>query len=117
MKLFVTTEERKKLLKKGFRSYQFIQIEKILEQMNISEDKMNDRLRFIVNSEIKKRIKLYYQKGSETIIYRVNEISDDVIFNMQLFFDQENMGVNIILIDFSEQWKELHDLFFTVITS
>lgn len=119
MKVFLTTEERKKLLKRGLRSANFIQVSKIMDSMGIDRESLesNDRLKFIVNSEIKKRMKVLYEKGSENVVYQVTDISPDLIHNIQVFFDTENLGVNLMLVDYASKWTQYHDLFLTVISS
>lgn len=119
MKVFLTTEERKKLLKRGLRHANFIQVSKIMDSMGIDRDTLvsNDRLKFILNSEIKKRLKVLYEKGSENVVYQVLDINPDLVYNIQIFFDAENLGVNLMLVDYSGKWCEHHDLFLTVISS
>jgi hypothetical protein len=81
MKIYLTTEERKKLIKKGFKGVSFIQINKILEEFKITIDELreNKQYQYILNSEIERRIKNYHSKGYEKIIYQLDNLTEEFI--------------------------------------
>lgn len=81
MKIYLTTEDRKKLIKKGFKGVSFIQINKILDEFKITLEELraNKQYQYILNAEIEKRIKNYYAKGYEKVIYQIDNIFEETI--------------------------------------
>lgn len=118
MKIYLTTEDRKKLIKKGFKGVSFIQINKILDEFKITLEELraNKQYQYILNAEIEKRIKNYYAKGYEKVIYQIDNIFEETIWNFQDFFDRENLSCSLQLIDWEGKWKNIWDDFYVVIS-